>query len=41
MSLPFILVNMAIALVIIMVMIMKLNINPVVSLFVEIGRAHV
>ncbi|MCI9509906.1 MAG: GntP family permease [Angelakisella sp.] len=34
MSLPFILVNMAIALVIIMVMIMKLNINPVVSLFV-------
>ena len=33
MSLPFILVNMAIALVIIMVMIMKLNINPVVSLF--------
>ncbi len=34
MSLPFILVNMAIALIIIMVMIMKLNINAVVSLFV-------
>ncbi len=34
MSLPFILLNMAIALVIIMVMIMKLNINAVISLFV-------